>query len=157
MYDMKEIFGDIDFHRAEIYENKTDTRLPFDYKKFLTECNGGEPVSGFFFHEKIGVTLIHFYYGLSLQDYRDLENATNSLRMIGDEFESVIRIARDPGGMAICLGVKENNLGQIFVFDHDSGSEDIELIKIADSFDEFFNSCFETPEQVEDAYGLDKQ
>ncbi len=156
MYEMKVTFGSVDIHKIEIYEEKMGIQLPFDYKNFLTESNGGEPAREYFFDEKIGVTLIHFYYGLGLHDYRDLENATNSLRMIGDDFDSVIKIARDPGGMAICLGVKEKNLGQIFVFDHDSGAEEIELIKIAESFDKFFNSCFETPEQVEDAYGLDK-
>jgi hypothetical protein len=141
---------------AKLRQSQSVVVLPEDYKQFLRQTNGGYPTKNLFQHKDFGISCVDLYFGVGFPEHdgRSVLDSTYSLRCMGEAFDSFIEVATDPGGLRICLGVGKHNLGQVFLFDHDSACADDEnpLIFIADSFSEFFNGCYLTDEEVEAAF-----
>lgn len=154
VFEMKQSFGANLNSEILALEERIKCKLPEDYKAFLMQTNGGEPKKEYFQHRDFGVSIIDFYYGNFPGNYRDIVEATSSFRCMvsGDQLDHVVEIATDPGGLAICIGISNDNFGNVFLFDHDSGKSEINLLKIAESFTEFFNSCYETAEEADAVY-----
>lgn len=154
IFEMSDCFGENSEQELLNFENCIGFHLPEDYRNFLNMTNGGVPRKPYFQHRHFGVSLVDFYCGIFPGNHKDIQRSTSNLKCMVDDdtFDEVIYIATDPGGLAICLGVAQANQGTIYLFDHDSGEEDITLLKIADSFTEFFNSCYETAEEAELIY-----
>ena len=158
IFEMNDNFGENSEHELSNFESQIGFHLPEDYRAFLMKTNGGVPRKRFFQHLNFGVSLIDFYCGIFPGNHKDIQRSTDRLRCMVDDgtFDEVIYIATDPGGVAICIGVAHSNLGNIYLFDHDSNEEGIILLKIANSFTEFFNSCYETAEEAELVYDKSK-
>jgi cell wall assembly regulator SMI1 len=136
-------------------ESLLNCSFPEDYRTFLKQTNGGRPKKAEFQHPEFGISIINYYLTASkVKNFRTIIQCTESLGSIfsDDTMSRYVVIATDPGGLDICIGVAKDNLGQIFVWDHDTPNETIEFLKIANSFSEFFDSCFETNEEAEAAY-----
>ncbi|MBC7809956.1 MAG: SMI1/KNR4 family protein [Burkholderiales bacterium] len=152
-------------------EESQGIALPEDYRRFLLAHNGGYPelcvfpiddfprdthaMVGWFFALEGAFSdtgAVEGYQGLpptieeALVDYRN--------RVPSD----LLPIARDPGGNLICLGVKGEQTGKVYFWDHNEESIDEEghptylnVYKIADTFTKFLNSLVS-----EDLFDLDQ-
>lgn len=141
-------FGKLDERRLWNFEKRIGARLPEDYRGFLMEHNGGKPVPSDFsisteqwtsLHHVLGLHDGHSY--LSLEgDYEDYLSRMPA---------SIIPIADDSFGNAICIGISGTEAGKVYFWDHElEGAEDEQpyfgnITLIADSFTKFLESLFE--------------
>lgn len=157
MFDNKMIFtlGVNSEESIRELESSLNCSFPEDYRTFLKQTNGGRPKKADFQHPEFGISTINYYLTVTkVVNYSTVIECTESLGLIfsDDTMSRYVVIATDPGGLDICMGVAKDNLGQIFLWDHDTPNETIEFLKIADSFSDFFDSCYETNEEAEAAY-----
>lgn len=141
-------YGKIDLTRLQLFEDKIGAELPDDYRKFLIKHNGGKPTPSDFNIQKQGDDSIHHFYGLhdgpshtKLDDTYDV--------YFGRVPNSMIPIADDPTGNAICIGIKQKYKGQVLFWDHELEGNLLNLILsknitvLSNSFNEFVCSLFE--------------
>ncbi|NMD72233.1 SMI1/KNR4 family protein [Bacillus sp. DNRA2] len=117
--------------------------LPDDYKKFLSEYNGGTSkvrYSKFFVNELNQEIPLDVLYGIGV-------NSTFDLSVCFEEFEedllpNSLIIGDDPGAGLIVLVTDVENYG-VYYWDHSfyfpQSSEEENTYKIADSFKDFIN------------------
>jgi len=142
-------FGKLDERRLCNFEQRIGARLPEEYRVFLVDHNGGTPVPNHFntLGESGGSRLNEFY---GLHDGPSYANLEDSYEVyLGRMPASVIPIASDPFGNAICIGISGCEAGKIIFWDHDlEGTEDEQpyfgnITLIANSFNEFLDGLFE--------------
>ena len=133
-------FGVLDEKKLLLFERRIGTRLPEEYRQFLIEHNGGKPVPcDFKISEMEGEDSLHHVYGLHAGPiYLRLEEAYENHK--GRIPTSMIPIADDPAGNAICIGIGRKNAGKIFFWDHE---EEENVTEICSSFGGFLESLFE--------------
>ncbi len=136
----------------EEFENHIAKPLPFDYRSFLLQYNGGmsETSKRLFVMETEGdnLSVIDMFYGIN---HSDLEYR---LKWNYDDFSSrmppkFLPIGHDPYGNRVCLSLNENDYGWVYFWDHER-EQDIpdysNCYKIAESFTQFIESLQEIPE-----------
>ena len=124
--------------------------LPKDYRSFLLEFNGGEPLEKVFYFKgtKEEGAIVHFF-GF-VRNYSDnlLINATYT----GDRVpENMLSIAEAAGGDLILLTVKGKDRNKVYLWDHEMEADPEQgevpdysnLTLIADSFTEFIEGLRE--------------
>ncbi|MCG3131836.1 MAG: hypothetical protein FLDDKLPJ_02646 [Phycisphaerae bacterium] len=132
-------FGSLTEPQLEQFERAIGAILPSDYRAFLLEHNGPD-IEPRDFHTSDGdVDSIVDLYGLhDGPSYRRLDLA----RRYYDESRMDLDlwpIADDPGGNAICIGIRGWRRGRIFFWDHETQ----QVTDLAESFDDFLDSLFE--------------
>lgn len=142
-------YGPLTEERLSRFESAIGQRLPDDYRAFLLEHNGGDPEPAIFaIGEAEGTDVVQEFYGLhDGPDFLRLDRAWEGHREWVPA--TLIPIAYDPGGNMICLGVRGEERGTIFVWDHElapgeGGIETFENITpIAPSFAVFLDSLYD--------------
>jgi len=139
-------FATLSLQRLEQFEAVLGTTLPDDYRQFLIQHNGGKPTpSVFTISVDEGDAMLHQVYGLhegSLHTRLDRAYQTYRDRMP----RSLIPIADDPGGNAVCLGIHGNERGKIYFWDHEMEADEDEeptfenVYLVAESFMVFLQS-----------------
>lgn len=125
------------------FEKRINYKLPEEYVKFLLEFNGGIPEKTVFVFDVGGEeedSVIQVFYSIDNEDeLYDLFTVYEV--MVEDEElqEYFLPIAEDEFGNNICIGLQNNNLGQIFFCDHE---EDVleRMHFVSNSFNDFINS-----------------
>ncbi len=135
-------YGAIDEKHIVEFEKDNGVTLPNDYKEFLKEYNGGEPVNKILPKPN---TTIQYVYGMVE------EPSWASLFKAIDTFQNripswYVPIANDDGGNLIIMNLYEESRGVIAFWDHENECEgDADqyfenLTLVANSFTEFVNS-----------------
>ena len=140
---------------AEIaaFEAEIGSTLPYDYRRFLAQCNGGHLGGALWFtgptpEGRAADAGIHHVGGFRSEDHFSLRANREAYQ------ESAVRIPLDlvwimddPFGNAICLGIAGASRGKIFFWDHEvpptlddwdgrvESAENVQLL--ANSFTEF--------------------
>ena len=114
------------------FESEIGTNLNMEYKTFLLESNGGNPVRNVFSIPNQGQDSIKMLYGLN-SNSNNYDLRKQFLQFKHENSGQFLPIAEDGFGNQICLGLFENCSGKIYFWDRDIG----ENILIADSFDGF--------------------
>ncbi len=152
MIKWKSPFGSVSESRLRSAEEVVG-KLPADYREFLLTQNGGRPDQREF---KIGDadqpysdSLINIFFGVHDERYKGLDGWKNDYsleyqyrnrrREIDSDF---LPVANDPFGNFVCLSLIE---GGIFFWDHEQAHAP--MVRVADSFPNFLNSLYETPEE----------
>ncbi len=141
-------YGKLDELRLLNFEKRMGARLPNDYRNFLIEHNGGKPVpSDFSVTTEQGSGLHHV---LGLHDGPSYLSLEEHYEVLLDRMPaSIIPIADDSFGNAICIGIFRYEAGKIYFWDHElEGTEDEQpyfgnITLIADSFTQFLDNLFE--------------
>jgi len=96
-------------HKLVAFEMAIGCNLPEDYRYFLINCNGGH-LGG-----RYGINVIG---GLRPEtDYSLVENSN----IYGDRIpDTWLWIMEDPFGNAICLCLEGENVGSIYLWDHEN-------------------------------------
>jgi hypothetical protein len=142
-------FGKLSIDRLLKFEKLIGASLPDDYRQFLIDHNGGKPLPcDFYISEEEGENSIHHFYGLHDGPiYASLEESFKVYK--GRMPDSMISFAYDPFGNAICIGLRGDDLGKIFFWDHELETADGKqpyydnISRIAKSFKKFIDDLFE--------------
>ena len=142
-------YGKIDLARLEAFEDIVGAKLSNDYREFLIKHNGGKPTpSDFNISKKQGDDSIHHFYGLhDGPSYSKLDDTYETY--FGRIPDSMIPIADDPAGNAICIGIKQKYKGQVLFWDHELEGDLLSRILgnnitvLSTTFNEFLDSLFE--------------
>ena len=142
-------YGEINLLRLEAFEKLLGSSLPKDYRQFLIQHNGGKPTPSYFLiSDKKGNDAIDHFYGLhDGPRYARLDNAFEVYK--GRIPGCLLKIADDPLGNAICIGIKGKYRGKIYFWDHElEGNIWQQLLGrhitlVSDSFRNFLDSLFE--------------
>lgn len=138
----------ISLSEISLFEKEILHELPEDYKKFLLENNGGQPVPPFFpiaGSKENPFSLVHEFFGLfRARNSSDLRwNYNIYFRRLPSE---LIAIATDDSGNKICISVRKKDYGSIFFWDHEyEGKYELEtsIIKIARDFTDFLGILYQ--------------
>ncbi len=137
-------YGTLNPERLAEFEAKLGYKLPSGYREFLISCNGGKP-EPYDFEVSDGADSLHHVYGLhDGPNYAQLDYAFSIY--YGRMPQSMIPIADDPCGNAICIGVTGDQEGRVFFWDHefesDDGLDHDNITSLAESFEAFCESLF---------------
>ncbi|GAA5527548.1 SMI1/KNR4 family protein [Herpetosiphon gulosus] len=115
-------------NEAEVaaFEQELGCRLPEDYRSFLLEHNGGQPELTVF---KTGSPLllpddesmIHFFLTLDpASEYYEIRDTIRTYTAYETRIPlELLPIACDPGGNVICLGIRGEQRGKVYFWDHE--------------------------------------
>lgn len=148
----------LDINELSKLEKEIGIEFPLDYKEFLMEFNGGEPIERAIDFESIklhkqGDYVATFYEVSNDVSYGILPNMVNHGR---DLPVGLIYIASTPSGNYFLLSLREDSFGKIFYkdheicgtreFDYDRGilPKNIELI--SESFGELLSRLYDPDE-----------
>lgn len=109
------------------FENKLGFVLPADYKAFLLENNGGIPESELFWSEPRQQELeVSYFLGLdptqtdaNTEGFYDLNCAYEDLLFYNLQQGFLLPIAPDSEGNDYCLSLREQDYGQIYLWDQE--------------------------------------
>jgi hypothetical protein len=138
-------FGPLDRVDLQAFQESHGYLLPADYRDFLLKFNGGRPSPSFFWiEENVDGSSVYQFYGL----YEGSE-ASSIDTYSGDERyglpSNILPIGDDGVGDFICIGISNENYGEIYFFDHEThpyNDPDSKegITKLANSFDEFLTA-----------------
>jgi len=135
-------YGELSIKTLEDFEQIIQYRLPEDYRKYLLDFNGAEPINTVCsISDAEGETRIHSMLGIhDGPEYCRLESNfgdDNSTRKTG-----LLTFSDDTFGNYFCIYLLPKHYGGVYFYDHESSyADDIDtLIRIADSFDCFIES-----------------
>jgi hypothetical protein len=142
-------YGRLEEKKLIEFEKKIEGVFPEAFRSFILEHNGGKPVpSSFKLSEKQGTDRIHHMYGLhNGPSYCRIDN---NWKVYKNRMpKSLVPIADDPFGNAICIGINGNDKGKVFFWDHENEGNKREqpfygnVQIIAENFQTFLNELFE--------------
>ncbi|WP_428738567.1 SMI1/KNR4 family protein [Sulfurimonas sp.] len=137
------------------FEKTINTALPQEYRNFLLEFNGGQPVLYIFPESEVLHSIpVNTLYGLKVKEsYNDLEK--NYAIYDGRIMNSFIAIGSDPSGNQFCLGITGIFKDKVYIWDHNQEIDEWEFIEnklpenmylLSDSFHNFINQLEEDTE-----------
>lgn len=145
------LYGALSEGKLSEFEKRFHIHLPNDYREFLFQYNGGQPVPSFFWIEpKQDGSTLHRFYGIYEGEIpSSIETYLRGKGHYGIP-ASMLPIGDDGTGNFICIGVSAANFGNIFFLDHEKhpfhDPDSIEgIIKLRNSFTEFLASLIESP------------
>jgi len=105
-------------------EAKLGSRLPEDYRRFLTDLNGGRPdPSSFVFETKAGLNDSAVRYFLTLDSGEIRYTIPNYLNTYKDRIpKGVLPIGCDSFGNLVLLDVCSKSPGSVYFWDHEEES-----------------------------------
>lgn len=129
------------------FERRLDARLPYDYRMFLQEFNGGVPDACYFsaLYERL---LVQSFNRLAPGRKDDLEVIARSYE--GRIPSSFLPIAFDPQGNLFLLSLREGTRGRVYFWDHEREPEHpndelasfSNMYEIAPTFSEFYGALY---------------
>lgn len=137
------------------FEEQFNIKLPYDYREFMMENNGGTPEGnwGFKFVEtntsKETESIINYFeviYPEQTTEIDDLKEGYIDLLESNQISNELIPIADDPFGNILLLGVKGDYYGKVVFGNHeleDPETGHIILSFVAESFSKFIDNCYE--------------
>lgn len=123
-------------------EAELKVTLPEPYRRFLLQTNGGQPVP-----DAVGTIPVNAFCGLKRKGAGDLIFYTQ-LCWDTDIPDDLIAIAYGVFGHTVCLGMRGDRLGKVYVHDQEFGT----LTLYAEDFETFLDSFYEP-----DLSDLDKE
>jgi ankyrin repeat protein len=128
------------------FERKHSLDLPGDYRNFLLRHNGGVPERRWFPSAKNGQSGFHIKRFFSLDpSARPIDNLEIQMMAArGEGLYDVVPLSFDYGGNKLYLGACPQNSGEILFWDHESGTNRLELIST--SFTRLLDSLIEEEE-----------
>ena len=134
----------LDSQTLSSIELELGVELPHEYRVFLLQHNGGEPVPPYFRIGKGGSQLSFFLSVGAERAIFDLVSTTHSFRSrIPAE---LLPVGEDAGGNFVCIGVSGEHRGKVFFWDHEEERENPgfhNVGKIAESFSDFLEGFHE--------------
>jgi hypothetical protein len=115
----KNEFGVLQVSELNEFENENNVTLPEDYRHFLLEFNGGEPVLSR--NEDIG-TVVNYFLGMPNGEhyaslYKHIDMFKERLPL------STFPIATDPFGNLFIMSLHPESHGHIYFWDHEREPE----------------------------------
>ncbi|WP_166648052.1 SMI1/KNR4 family protein [Hymenobacter sp. UV11] len=143
---IKNIYALINSSQVIAVENNLGITLPVDYKHFLIETNGGEPLYHLVKTISGGEEAVGWFLGI--------HGASGSLLSIYQQYsrhlpKGALPIAVDPFGNLFCIATDKFNYGKIFFWQHESTPQthlsikDSNCVLVAPDFEYFVNSFIE--------------
>lgn len=126
----------------DAFEEGLGTRLPFDYRRFLIEWNGGAPVPAAF-HAGAETSMVSRFYTLGaavpIDDLAMRHIAFQRLVPTG-----LLAIGRDVNANLLCLAVVGDDYGRVYhhAVDRPSRIRQVPPLWIARTFSTFLDSLF---------------
>lgn len=128
-------------------EKRLGFSLPNEYRDFLKISNGGSPVPDAVKYEGEYFDYVSMFYSVRRNAY------SNDLFRNIEEYRELIPshylpIGESPGGDVFCLSLKNEDYGAVYYWNHEEANYDGEpwemnMIKLAASFNEFLDSLYE--------------
>jgi hypothetical protein len=148
LYKTANPFGHLSSSELKNFEKLIGYRLPEDYRCYLLNFNGTEPVNTVFHISKAeGETSIHNMLGIhNGPEFAKLEPSfgdRNITRKVG-----LLAFADDTFGNYFCLNLQCKKYGEVYFYDHEASyaNKIKTLIKVADGFDNFIESLISEEE-----------
>jgi hypothetical protein len=144
--------------QIEEVEKFVGLNFPTEYKEHLLEYNGGQCVPNVFsFYENGEITDSSIDWFLAIYDgeYDNLKNYIENYKIKKKRLPfHILPIAHDPGGNLICISCGNDDIGNIYFWDHEkevnyglANDQDYSnLYLIAENFKEFINGFKESIE-----------
>lgn len=130
-------------------ERELGRSIPFSYRLFLLEHNGGYPEPSEFSIVDAGTgrtieVAVRRFFGIGTAE--ETFNLDYAISMFGDRLpHGIFPIARDPGGSLICIATEGPDAGKVYFWDHEEESDEGEvptgrnLYLVADDFEGFLD------------------
>lgn len=148
LYDKANPYGKLNIDELENFEKLIKYRLPEDYRHYLLNFNGAEPINTVCHISDVeGETSLHNMFGIhNGPEYTKLElefGDKNSTKKTG-----FLAFADDTFGNYFCLCLLAKKHGEVYFYDHErSNAKKIKtLVKIAESFNNFMTSLLSDKE-----------
>ncbi|RAI83540.1 SMI1/KNR4 family protein [Paenibacillus sp. FSL W7-1088] len=133
----------ISLEQIEAFEDRTNVKFPVQYKKFLTEFNGGRVEPNVFkISPEEGESVVNIFYGIG--------SMKGNLEKKFDFFDEILEIgfipiASDPGGNQVCLGVTADFYEEIYFWVHDEEYDDVmdNMHFLAKNIEEFLDNLYD--------------
>jgi len=129
------------------FERRLGARLPYDYRTFLYEYNGGIPDACYFsaLHERL---LVQSFSRLAPGRSDDIETIARSFE--GRIPSSFLPIALDPQGSLFLLSLREGTRGRVYFWDQEREPEEptdelasfSNIYELSLSFAEFYAALY---------------
>lgn len=138
----KNEFGCLNEIELNDFEKENNIKLPGDYRSFLLECNGGEPIPN-----KNGTpsTVVTYILGMHNHDYNS--SLYKHVDMFKDRLPlSTFPIATDPFGNLFIMSLHAEGHGHIYFWEHEGepeyqdGNYVANCFFVANSFTDFINN-----------------
>ena len=154
-------YGPLTEERLRRLEARLKARLPDDYRAFLLRYNGGRPTLSRFTFTLDGEeqeSILEWFFAVHDQPCEEPEDWDprsgelpphfgQPLEEVWKDLRSekpragVLPIGRDPSANLVCLGYAGKRAGQVWFFDHETGS----FVRLAGNFTEFLGSLTKLP------------
>lgn len=148
LYKTANPFGELSISELEKFEQLINYRLPDDYRHYLLNFNGAEPINTVCHVSDLeGATNLHTMLGIhNGPEYAKLElefGDRNSTKKTG-----FLAFADDTFGNYFCLNLQRKKYGEVYFYNHESShaSKIKTLSKVADSFESFIESLISEEE-----------
>jgi hypothetical protein len=126
--------------------------LPADYRHFLAQYGGGEPMpSSFSMAEIDDDSMVQTFY-FATSNRREYASLRNMVKVFSDVFpDGLLPIGRDPGGNQIVLELSGAHTGRVLFWNHEGDRVDNieqsiglgDLTVLSPSFDDFVGTLYE--------------
>jgi SMI1 / KNR4 family (SUKH-1) len=138
-------FGKLEPQVLNDFTTKHKLKLPNDYKQFLLEHNGGQPIP---WSNKIIETNVSWLYGIHQGEY--WSNLEAHIEMFEKRIPAkTLPISSDAFGNLFLLSLRKDTFGEIWFWDHENEAEKSgkkyfdNITKAGDSFTEFIENLYE--------------
>jgi hypothetical protein len=142
MVDIQNALGHAPSAAIAQFEQTYGLRLPQDYRRFLSNHNGGHPSDPRFCITSLGEeALVHYFFGLDTPDIRGLRGWLDEY---GREMPpGFLIIGGDPGANFIIMGTETSEAPGVYYWDHcyffEASSDEENTYFLAASFTEFLD------------------
>lgn len=138
----------IELNEIENLCKKIKVFLPNEYKEFLKEVNGGEPLHSFFELRRFDKNASNVNTYVIVDEFFRFEQLEEVWEYLKEDLSEIglFPIAEVRGGMLFCCKQEETNYAQIFFYDNNFG-----VIKVSDTLSQFIENLI-----TEDMVDYDK-
>ena len=123
-------------------ESELGVKLPEQYRRFLLQYNGGSPQPPAFRYGTgpYADSQVQSFNCILPGDYTDLRKQAQVFK--GRVPDTLLPIGADPFGNVIAIGVRSDELGKVFFWDHETS----DVHPVAPGFNAFLDSLEPEPE-----------